>query len=463
MEVVIAVIVGLAVGGLVGWLLAERRAHARQQVGSLAATAAEERANGLTAQLAEQAGTNENLRERLSAAERSVAASEAQLQAAQQNIAEQRRLLDDAHAKLRDAFANVSAETLAKNNEAFLTLARERFAALSQEATGSLDQRKAEIEGLLKPMQELLGQYQTRLVDIEKNRVESYSMLREQLGSLMEVQRTANTQTNALVTALRRPTTRGQWGEVTLRRLVELAGMTSRCDFFEQTSQDVSTDDGSAAKQRPDMVVRLPGGREIVIDCKACLDGFLDAVAATTDDVRRESLTRHSQQVRSRARELSMKAYWAQFKRSPEFVVMFLPGEAFFSAAIESDPGLYEDMFKSRVIIATPTTLLALLRSVEYGWRQEDMTENAEKIRKLGVDLYDRVRTLAEHMAKVGNSLGTAVGHYNNAVGSLETRVLVSARKMGELGARTEKEMASIDQLDSRPRGVTVTSMTVGE
>ncbi len=453
---VIAILVGLTVGAIVGWLFTDRRAHARQQVESLAATAAVERANGLAGQLSEQAGTIENLRDRLSTAERSVAASEAQLHAAQQNIAEQRKLLDEAHGKLRDAFANVSAESLAKNNEAFLILARERFATISQEATGSLDQRKAEIEGLLKPMQELLGQYQSRLVDIEKNRVESYSMLREQLGTLMEVQRTANTQTNALVSALRRPTTRGQWGEVTLRRLVELAGMTARCDFFEQTSQAIDTDDGVAAKQRPDMVVRLPGGREIVIDCKACLDGFLDAVAATTDDTRRESLTRHSQQVRSRARELSMKAYWAQFKRSPEFVVMFLPGEAFFSAAIESDPGLYEDMFKSRVIIATPTTLLALLRSVEYGWRQEDMTENAEKIRKLGVDLYDRVRTLAEHMAKVGASLNTTVGHYNNAVGSLETRVLVSARKMGELGARTDKEMTDVEPLESRPRELTV-------
>jgi DNA recombination protein RmuC len=455
--VVLGVLVGLLIGVALGWLIADRRAQAHRQTAAAAGSAAEERATGLAQQLAEQSLLAEALRDRLLQAERNVAASEAQLAAAQQNIADQRKLLDEAHAKLRDAFANVSAESLAKNNEAFLTLAKERFATISQEASGSLDQRKAEIEGLLKPMQELLGQYQARLVDIEKNRVESYSMLREQLGSLMEVQRTANQQTGALVTALRRPTTRGQWGEVTLRRLVELAGMTNRCDFFEQTSQIISTDDGAAAKQRPDMVVRLPGGREIVIDCKACLDGFLDAVAATTDDTRRECLTRHSQQVRSRARELSMKAYWSQFKRSPEFVVMFLPGEAFFSAAIESDPGLYEDMFRSRVIIATPTTLLALLRSVEYGWRQEDMTENAEKIRKLGVDLYDRVRTLAEHMARVGNSLGAAVGHYNAAVGSLETRVLVSARKMGELGARTEKEVGNVEQLDSRPKELTAT------
>jgi DNA recombination protein RmuC len=449
----VEIIAALLVGGLVGWLVADRRAQRAMKEKIASCTASEERAAGLGEQLEQQGRLVEELRQKLSVAERASATAEARLASTQENLVEQRKLLDEAHAKLREAFASVSAESLAKNNEAFLTLARERFATLSQEAAGSLDQRKTEIEGMLKPMQELLGQYQTRLVDIEKNRVESYSMLREQLGTLMEVQRTANQQTGALVTALRRPTTRGQWGEVTLRRLVELSGMTNRCDFFEQTS--VATDDG---KQRPDMVVRLPGGREIVIDCKACLDGFLDAVAAADDDGRRQHLLRHSQQVRSRARELSAKSYWTQFKKSPEFVVMFLPGEAFLSAAIESDPALYEDMFKSRVIIATPTTLLALLRSVEYGWRQEDMTENAEAIRKLGVDLYERVRILADHLARLGGSLGTTISHYNNAVGSLESRVLVSARKMGELGARSEKEIPTAEPVEINPRELTGTS-----
>src|SRR5581483_1439159 len=223
-----------------------------------------------------------------------------QLRSAQQNLTEQRQLLEDAQAKLRDAFASVSAEALARNNEAFLHLAKERFAALATEAAGSLDQRKAQIETMLAPMQELLNVYQSRLADIEKSRVESYSMLREQLGSLTEIQRTLNTQTSQLVSALRRPNTRGQWGEGTLRRLVELAGMSNRCDFVEQV-----TGEGEDGRQRPDMVVRLPGGREIVIDCKVALDGFLDAAAAEDEDSRQVHLQRHCQQVRSRSRELS--------------------------------------------------------------------------------------------------------------------------------------------------------------
>src|SRR5439155_4109964 len=247
------------------------------------------------------------------------------------------------------------------------------------------DQRKAQIEGLLKPMQELLGAYQNRLGEIEKSRVESYSMLREQLGSLAEIQRTLNTQTNALVTALRRPSTRGQWGEITLRRLVELAGMTNRCDFCEQTSVD--TED--AGRQRPDMVINLPGERTVVIDCKAVLDGFIDAAAASDEDQRKLHLARHSQQVRSRARELSAKSYWSQFKNSPEFVVMFLPGEAFLYAAVENDGTLIEDCLKNRVIVATPTTLMAFVKAIEFGWRQEAVTHNGEEIRKHGKDPYD--------------------------------------------------------------------------
>ena len=381
-------------------------------------------------------------------ADRACAALRARLAAAQEGLVEQRSLLDDAQARLGQAFASVSAEALAKNNEAFLHLAKEKFATLSAEAAGSLDQRKAQIEGLLKPMQELLGAYQNRLGEIEKSRVESYSMLREQLGSLAEIQRTLNTQTNALVTALRRPSTRGQWGEITLRRLVELAGMTNRCDFCEQTSVD--TED--AGRQRPDMVINLPGERTVVIDCKAVLDGFIDAAAASDEDQRKLHLARHCQQVRSRARDLSAKSYWSQFKNSPEFVVMFLPSEAFLYAAVENDGTLIEDCLKNRVIVATPTTLMALLKAIEFGWRQEEVTHNAEEIRKHGKDLYDRIVVLAGHFARLGASLDAAIGQYNNAVGSLETRVLVTARKISELGARSDKELPDPQPIDTRAR-----------
>ncbi len=449
---------GLLIAAVIAYLVADRRARGGTDELRSALAAAEQRAAGLASQFDKQSAETGELRAQLSAAEKNAAGLAAQVESARQNLADQRKLLDDANEQLRRAFATVSAEALAKNNEAFLHLAKERFAAISAEAAGTLEQRKAQIEGLLKPMQEVLTQYQSRLGDIEKSRVESYSMLREQLGVLAETQRTLNTQTYELVSALRRPQTRGQWGEVTLRRLVELAGMSARCDFTEQAS--VNTEDG---KQRPDMVVNLPGDRTIVIDCKASLDAFLDATAAADDDARKVCLQRHCQQVKLRARELAAKSYWTQFKRSPEFVIMFLPGEAFLYAAIEQDGSIIEDTLKSRVIIATPTTLMALLRAIEFGWRQEEVTHNAEEIRKHGKDLYDRIAVVAGHFAKLGSNLESAVGAYNTTLASLETRVLVTARKISELGARSDKELPEPEVVDVRAREVSSALQTVVE
>jgi DNA recombination protein RmuC len=440
-------IIGAAFAAAVVYLLIERRTRAQQAQLVTAAAVAEQRCGDLARQLEAERAAVEAIRAQLSDARTQQATLSAQLDAAKQNLAEQRALLEDAHAQLKQAFASVSAEALAKNNEAFLQLAKERFTTLSTEAAGSLEQRKAQIEGLLKPMRELLNQYQSRLSEIEKSRVESYSMLREQLGTLAETQRTLNVQTSQLVSALRRPQTRGQWGEITLRRLVELAGMSSRCDFTEQGSVD-----GEDGRLRPDMVVNLPGDRQIVIDCKAALDAFLDAAAAPDEDARRVCLQRHCQQVRARARELSAKSYWSQFRQSPEYVVMFLPGEAFLYAAVELDGSLIEDCLKNRVIVATPTTLIALLKAIEFGWRQEEISANAEEIRKHGKDLYDRIVTLATHFDKLGSCLATTVSTYNNALGSLETRVLVTARKISELGARSDKELPEIEPIDKAPR-----------
>ena len=450
LPIVMLVVAAAGLAAAVGYLLGERRGRGAGDDLKMMLAAAQQRCADLSQRAARDAEQTEALRAKWAESDRAAAALNAKLAAAQQNLAEQRTLLDDAHEKLRQSFARVSAEALAKNNEAFLHLAKERFATLSAEASGTLDERKAQIEGLLKPMHELLGSYQARLGEIEKSRVESYSMLREQLGSLAEIQRTLNTQTSALVTALRRPNTRGQWGEITLRRLVELAGMASRCDFCEQLSVD--NEDG---RQRPDMVINLPGGRNVVIDCKAVLDGFVDAAAANDDDQRKLHLARHCQQVRARARELSAKSYWSQFSRSPEFVVMFLPGEAFLYAAVEHDGTLIEDCLKNRVIVATPTTLMALLKAIEFGWRQEEVSTNAEEIRRHGKDLYDRIVVLMGHFGRLGATLDSAVTAYNATVGSMESRVLVTARKIAELGARSDKELPEAEHVDTRPRELT--------
>jgi DNA recombination protein RmuC len=435
MEWILAV-AGFFIGAILAYFWAERRCRGNDAAMQTSLACAEQKANDLSIQLQQEKSICEQLRALASDAEKSQAGLEAKLKAA-----------EEGEIKLREAFASLSADALAKNNEAFLNLAKEKFAALSNEATGSLEQRKAQIEGLLKPMQEILGQYQTRLTDIEKSRVESYSMLREQLGTLAETQRTLNLQTNQLVSALRRPQTRGQWGEITLRRLVELAGMQSRCDFCEQTSVD-----SEEGRQRPDMIVNLPGGRQIVIDCKAALDAFLDAAAAPDEDHRRVCMLRHCKQVRMRASELSAKAYWNQFKQSPEYVVMFLPGEAFLYAAVEHDGSLIEDCLKNRVIVATPTTLIALLKAIEFGWRQEQVAENAEEIRKHGKDLYDRIVVLATYFSKLGASIDLSVKNYNELLGSLETRVIVTARKISELGSRSDRELPELEPIDRQAR-----------
>lgn len=443
--IILALLVGLACGYLFG----QRRGLA--QIGNLQTTTAlaEQRQSDLAQQLSSEKNQTDSLRQQLTQSQTSFATMQAQLDAARQNLLEQRKSLDEAQGTLKQAFASVSAEALAKNNEAFLQLARERFATISAQANGSLDQRKEQIEGMLKPLRELMEQYQLRVSEIEKSRVESYSMLREQLGTLAETQRTLNTQTSQLVTALSRPTVRGQWGEITLRRLVELAGLSDKCDFVEQQSVD-----GDQGRSRPDMVVNLPGGRDIVIDCKTTLDAFLDAAAATDQDIRKTFLQKHAQQVRNRARELSAKSYWSQFTRSPEFVVMFLPGEAFLYAAVEQDTSLIEDCLKNHVILATPTTLVALLKSIEYGWRQEAITQNAEKIRELAMEMYERMGIVLGHMAKVGSNLKNTVESYNSALGSLESRVIATARKIGELGAKTDKELTTPVEVDVIPREV---------
>ena len=435
---IVALLVGIAVGVLWG-----------SRHGKVALAVSQQRNADLAQQLDAERAQTQGLRDGLADSERNLAATRTQFAAAERNLLEQRQLISQAQEQLRLAFTSASAEAMARNNEAFLLLAKERFAAISAEAVGSLDQRKEQIDAMLKPLRELMDQYQLRVGEIEKSRVESYSMLREQLGTLAETQRTLNTQTSQLVTALSRPTVRGQWGEISLRRLVELAGLSNKCDFVEQGMVD-----GEQGRLKPDMVVKLPGQREVVIDCKAALEAFLDAVAATDEDTRRVHLQRHAQQVRSRARELAGKSYWSQFPHSPEYVIMFLPSEAFLYAAVEQDGSLVEDCIRDHVLLATPTTLIALLKTIEFGWRQEAISENAEQIRTLGVELYDRIGVVLGHVAKLGSSLNSAVSNYNLTIGSLEGRVLPTTRKMAELGAHTDKELPQPELIERQPRQI---------
>jgi len=367
---------------------------------------------------------------------------------------EKQALLEKAELRLSDTFRALSADALRSSSEQFLQLAKSTLSNQSQAAGAELEKRKTAIESLVKPVADSLGKFEARIGDIEKARQSAYSELREQVRALGEGQLGLQRETASLVKALRQPTGRGQWGEMQLRRVVELAGMQEHCDF--ETQQHATDDDGR--RLRPDLVVKLPGGKSIVVDAKTPMDAYLDALE-TSDDAEREShLHRHARQVRTHIQQLSSKNYTAQFALVPEFTVLFLPSESFFSAALTMDPGLIERGVEQGVILATPTTLIALLRAVAYGWRQESIAENAREISKLGRTLHERLGKLADHFARLGRSLGGAVDSYNKAIGSLESRVLPTARKFEELKATQEKAALPIlERIDHIPRELTAT------
>jgi DNA recombination protein RmuC len=442
--------VGGLMVGFVGWVWGSSRARA---AGEAALREAEKRAAAAAARadtLSDHARESEARANALEAAarmaDREKAAANARANELARSVAEQHELLDQAKAKLSDTFQALAAEALQASHEGFLALATERLGAIKQQSASDLEARQKAVETLVGPVRESLEKVDQQIRALEKERGQAYGELGAQVKAMSATQEKLRAETNNLVKALRAPHVRGRWGELQLRRVVELAGMVENCDFEEQAT--VTTEDG---RLRPDMVVRLPSGRNIVIDAKAPLNAYLDAHEAPNDEERAAKLMQHAAQVRAHVAKLSAKNYWEQFDVAPEVVVMFLPGETFYSVALEQMPGLIEEGFAQNVLIATPTTLLGLLRAVSAGWREERMAENAQRISDEGRRLHERIAGLAEKLNDLGRFLGQAVGAFNGTVATFDTRVVPSARNLAALDAKGKKELPEVEMIERRP------------
>ena len=376
-------------------------------------------------------------------------AARVRLEAAARQEADRIAFLEQSEARLRASFDALAGETLRANSELFLRLAREALGRDQAIAAGTLKERESAIAQLVEPLRAALERTEQHTQALERERRDAYATLRTQIESLASGQSQLQRETRNLVTALRRPEVRGRWGELTLRRLVELAGLAEHCDFTEQLH--VAGQDGAL---RPDLVVHMPESRDLVVDVKTPLDAYLEALEAVSDEERQQALKKHAQQVETRVRQLASKAYWAQFEHSPEFAVLFLPGDQFLTAALAERPELLETALKQGVIIATPSTLIALLKTVAYGWRQTAVAQNAALIRELGQELYRRLGSFTGHLERLGSRLGAAVDAYNSAVGSLERQVLPQARRFPELGVTADAALPDLAPIEQPLRPV---------
>ena len=357
--------------------------------------------------------------------------------------------------ELSQAFRALSSEALEKSNASFLQLAKETLGRFQEKAKGDLEKRQESIENVLKPVQDSLSKLDQGMQAIEKERKGEQESLKAQLRMMTEAEKELRMETSTLVKALRMPIVRGRWGEMQLRRVVELAGMVNHCDFYEQET-------GESGQVRPDVIVKLPGEKQVIVDAKTPCEAYLEAIQAEDEGVKEDKFRHHARQVRQHVVALGKKSYWQSFQPTPEFVVLFIPSDNFFNSALEFDPSLIEVGVEQGVIIATPTTLIGLLRAIAYGWKQEKLSRHAEEVSKLGHELYKRLADMKEHWARVGRSLGSSVDAYNKAVGSLESRVLVSARKFQEMGAAAcSVEIETLEGIDRVPRDLQAPEMKI--
>jgi DNA recombination protein RmuC len=440
MELGISGVIGLLFGSVLAWLALRSRTARLEALLSL-------REKELAAGKADLARLLEDQRTLLETRARLESALELERKTSNEKIELLTTANERAAEDLQNAFKALAADALKSNNSTFLQIAQETLKRFQSEASGELEARQKAVADLVAPVRESLDKVDVQIQQMEKERIDAYGGLRQQVDSLITSQKELQSETGNLVRALRTPNVRGRWGEIQLRRVVEIAGMLPYCDFSEQ-----ETITGESGRLRPDLVVKLPGGKCVVVDAKTPLQAFLDAFETNDEEVRRACLNAHARQVRDHINTLSGKRYWEQFESTPEFVVMFLPGETFFSAALEQDTGLIEHGVLNKVIPASPTTLIALLKAINYGWNQEKLARNAQEISALGKELHERLKKLAAHITAVGTNLDRAVEAYNQAVGSLESRVLVSARKFAELGAPVAEDIPEVEPIEKTAR-----------